>query len=56
MADTPSPVSEARVAIAAGVATLRARDRIFGVTAGALDIPVIKVFEFDRPRLLQGMR
>ena len=31
-------------------------NRIFGVTTGALDIPVIKVFEFDRPRLLQGMR
>ena len=31
-------------------------DRIFGVITGALDIPVIKVFEFDRSRLLQGMR
>ena len=45
------------VALPAGVEVRDiSNDRIFGVTTDGLDVPVIKVFEFDRSQLLEVLR
>lgn len=45
------------VALPAGVAVRDiSNDRIFGVATDGLDVPLIKVFEFDRSQLLEALK